>query len=203
MTADEGYVKFTSDWRPGPAPDAAVTRELERWRRPLFEAGLIGHDEALGVGFGNLSLRTGRRQFVVSGTQTGHVVATAGEHYTQVTDYDIAGNRVTCCGPVQASSESLTHAAVYEADPAVRAVVHAHSADLWRRSLQRLPTTRADAAYGTPEMAFEFLRLYRETEFARVGVAVMAGHDAGIVAIGPTLESAATRLLRLFRESRG
>jgi ribulose-5-phosphate 4-epimerase/fuculose-1-phosphate aldolase len=117
-----------------------------------------------------------------------------------VTDYDIEGNRVACTGPVQASSESLTHAAVYDADPAVCAVVHAHHPGLWRRDLHRLPTTRADAAYGTPAMAFEFLRLVRETDFARVGVAVMAGHDAGIVAIGPSPESAATRLLRLLQK---
>jgi hypothetical protein len=81
MTADEGYVKFTSDWRPGPPPDATAVHELERWRRPLFEAGLIGYDEALGVGYGNLSMRTGQRQFVVSGTQTGHLVATTAERW--------------------------------------------------------------------------------------------------------------------------
>lgn len=200
MTGDEGYVKFTTDWRPGPPPASAAVHELERWRRPLFEAGLIGHDESLGVGYGNLSLRAGERQFVVSGTQTGHIATTTGEHYALVTDYDIAGNRVVCTGPVQASSESLTHAAIYEADPAVCAVVHAHHTELWRRGLHCLPTTRADAAYGTPAMALELLRLYRETEFARVGVAVMAGHDDGIVGIGPSLESAATRLLALLQK---
>ena len=59
MTIDEGYIKFEIDWADGPAPDAAAVELLEAWRRPLFDAGLIGHYEDLGIGFGNISVRTG------------------------------------------------------------------------------------------------------------------------------------------------
>jgi len=198
MILDEGYVKYQSRWIEASAPDRAITSQLERWRRPLHAAGLIGHYEKLGVGFGNISSRiAGGTRFVISGTQTGHLTDTVAEHYTLVTDYDIQGNRVTCQGPVQASSEALTHAAIYELSHDIWAVVHVHSANLWAALLDRFPTTRADVPYGTPEMAAEFTRLYRDSDFPSVGVAVMAGHEEGIVSIGGSLEEAALRILKL------
>lgn len=203
MTADEGYIKYTSDWTLGPAPDPAVTELLETWRRPLYEAGLIGHDAAQHVGFGNISARYGRHgQFIISGTQTGHLPVTGNEHYALVTGFDIGENRVSCRGPVQASSESMTHAALYELDPKMHAVVHVHSERLWRRLQGRIPTTRNDVTYGTPDMAAEFARLYRNTDFGDTGIAVMAGHDDGLVSIGTTLEQAATRLLEINQDHR-
>ena len=198
MSLDEGYIKFDSDWTPGPAADRALTGLLDRWRRPLFEAGLIGHYDELGVGYGNLSVRAGDGgEFVISGTQTGHLQSTSGEHYARVTRYDIDANRVCSTGPIEASSESLTHAAIYELDPAINAVVHVHSRPLWRSLLDRLPTTAEGVSYGTPEMAREFRRLYRDTQFAACGVAVMAGHEEGIIAFGDSLEEATRRILSL------
>ena len=198
MTIDEGYIKFDSDWTEGPAPDAAITAELDHWRRPLHEAGLIGHYEELGIGFGNLSMRAGQRgQFIVSATQTGHLAETMADHYALVTAYDIDANRVSSVGPLQASSESLTHAAIYELSDTINAVVHVHSKILWQQLLTEVPATDPDVPYGTPAMAREFERLYRDSEFADFGLAVMAGHDEGIVSIGVTLEEAAQRLLAL------
>lgn len=197
MTIDEGYIKYVSDWSPGPAPDADATALLETWRRPLYEAGLIGHDEALGVGFGNLSVRHGN-QFIISATQTGHLAVTSSDHYALVTGYDIDGNLVSSTGPAQASSESLTHAAIYELDAGINAVVHVHSSRLWRELIDRAPTTAAGISYGTPEIAREFARLHAHTDFAEQGIAVMAGHEQGIVSIGKDLEQAATRILRLL-----
>ena len=200
MTIDEGYIKYDSHWTPGPAPDPAATELLDAWRRPLFEAGLIGHYAELGIGYGNISVRGGEpRQFIISGTQTGHIGETVADHYALVTDYDIAQNSVSCVGPVEASSESLTHAAIYELDPDINAVVHVHSRRLWDSLRDCVPTTAANVEYGTPEMAREFGRLYRDTGFARDGIAVMAGHEEGIVSIGASLEEAATRVLRANR----
>lgn len=195
---DEGYLKYDSDWTPGDAADADLTGLLNRWRRPLFDAGLIGHYDDIGVGYGNLSVRTaGHGCFVISGTQTGQQADTDGRHYALVTDYDIEGNRVSSTGPVQASSESLTHAAIYDLDESIGAVVHVHSRRLWDQLKNQVPTTGSDVSYGTPEMAREFTRLYRDQEFAGQGIAVMAGHEEGIVSIGAKLEQAATRILTI------
>lgn len=195
---DEGYVKYISDWTVGPAPDEAAVRLLERWRRPLYDAGLVGHYDQYNVGFGNISIRAPLSgQFIITGTQTGKNRTTTGEHYALVTNADISGNRITCVGPVQASSEAMTHAAIYRLSERINAVVHVHSLALWNEFMNRLPTTRAEVAYGTPEMAAEFSRLWRDSDFAECGLAVMAGHDEGIVSIGATLEEAATRALQL------
>lgn len=202
MTLDEGYIKYASDWTPGPAPDAAATTELERWRQPLYAAGLIGHYADLGIGFGNISVRgCVPRQFIISGTQTGHLRTTCGAHYALVTDYDIEENRVSSAGPVEASSESLTHAAIYELDATINAVVHVHSKARWSALLHHKPTTHEAVAYGTPEMARELMRLFDETEFSSTGIAVMAGHPEGIVTIGTSLQAAATRALDIARDN--
>jgi hypothetical protein len=63
-----------------------------------------------------------------------------------------------------ASSESLTHAAVYSGDGAAGAVIHCHADALWQRLVGRVPTTSAEVAYGTPEMAGEVLRLFHSTQ---------------------------------------
>jgi ribulose-5-phosphate 4-epimerase/fuculose-1-phosphate aldolase len=199
MMADEGYIKYSSHWSPGPAPDVAATEQLEAWRRPLFIAGLIGQHADPPVGFGNISMRWGEAgQFLITATQTGHIGFSRAEHYSLVTDYDIESNELSCRGPLQASSEALTHAAIYELDPAINAVVHVHSQLLWSRYLNALPTTRTDIPYGTPGMAQDFRRLYRETAFRSQGIAVMGGHVDGLLGIGASLEQAATRILALI-----
>lgn len=195
---DEGYVKYASDWRFGPPPDPAAVRLLDRWRRPLHRAGLVGHYAHAGIGFGNISIRGARPgEFIITGTQTGQLAETTGEHYARVTQADVAGNRIACTGPIQASSEALTHAAIYQLSERINAVVHVHSRTLWEREIGRLPTTAHDVPYGTPAMAREFDRLWRDSEFRTTGVAVMAGHEEGLVSIGTTLAEAAGRILRL------
>ena len=196
---DEGVIKFESRWRETPPIDDAIIPELIRWRRPLFAAGLIGHYDEPDVGFGNLSARSeNRSQFVISGTQTGHLPELGPEHFALVTGYDIDGNRVASCGAIEASSESMTHASIYELDDEIRAVVHVHSTELWVGLKDSLPATRGDVAYGTPEMAREFSRLYCESDFANTGVAVMTGHESGLVSTGRTVQEAAERILSVL-----
>ncbi len=202
MTLDEGYIKYRSKWAEGPPPDPQLARQIETWRRPLFEAGLVGHYEDLGIGYGNISVRVAEpRRFLISGTRTGRIAYTDERHYALVTDYDIDANSVSCRGPVQASSEALTHAAIYELDATIAAIVHVHSRSLWQTFVGDLPTTAADVAYGTPQMAREFRRLYDQSDFAERGIAVMAGHDEGLVSIGQSLGQATSRILNLRQET--
>jgi len=199
VTIDEGYIKYKSFWTQAPVPNAAATEELEAWRQPLLAAGLIGHYEEHGIGYGNISIRSGEPgQFLISGTQTGHIEKTDKTHYSLVTSYNTHANIVCSVGPVQASSEAMTHAAIYGLDSNIGAIVHGHSQALWQRLLNKLPTTGTDVAYGTPQMADEFRRLYRDTEFREIGLAVMAGHEEGIVSFGATLEEAVGKILSLL-----
>lgn len=193
---DEGYTKYRVDWtRCGPLEIPEIDR-LNRWRPALYEAGLVGYDATHDVGYGNISIRVGDDgRFAISGTQTGRHPELGIEHYALVTAVDIAANRVVCRGPVQASSESMTHAAIYRLAPDIGAIVHAHDEDLWLRLKGTVPTSDESVAYGTPAMAQEFERLYRDTDFATSGIAVMAGHAGGLLAIGRDIEQAAGRIL--------
>ena len=200
MTLDEGYIKYESYWTPGPATHVAAARELDHWRKPLYAASLIGEYAEHGIGYGNISMRRGSSGlFLITGTQTGNLPETDENHYALVTDCDIRGNVVRCSGPIQASSEAMTHASIYALGDAIGAVVHAHSPELWRHYLGKLPTTGKDIAYGTSAMARELDRLYRMEGLRESGIAVMAGHDDGLISFGTTIEEAATRMLDLVQ----
>lgn len=200
---DEGTIKFVSEWTPSAPLELDEIRTLIEWRRPLFAAGLVGHDAEHDVGYGNLSVRCADGPgFVITGTQTGHIAEPGAEHFARVTGCDIEANVVRSIGATEASSESLTHAAIYALSPRIAAVVHVHDPELWTRLLDTVPTTARNVPYGTPAMAREFARLHAETGFADGSVAVMAGHEGGLVAAGATLWEAARRILDLLPTGR-
>ncbi|MBR6625629.1 MAG: class II aldolase/adducin family protein, partial [Mailhella sp.] len=125
---DEGYVKYSCEHADGPAPEHSAWQDINDLRSDLVKAGLVGVLEN-GVGYGNVSLRAeGEGLFMVSATSTGHIAELGPEHYCLVTDCDIDANTVRSCGPMQASSESMTHAAVYAASPETGCVIHLHHA---------------------------------------------------------------------------
>ncbi len=192
--------------RAGPPLLWSQVRELAAWRRTLWEARLVGQDAARyeGAGYGNVSRRLGplerppgRRRFVITGTQTGGLPALAPAHFAVVEAYDPAHNRVVSAGPILPSSEAMTHGAVYDAAAEVRWVFHVHSPEIWQQARTLgVPATRPDVPYGSPEMAAEVARLFRETQARRLGLFVMKGHEDGVVAFGATAEDAAAVLAR-------
>lgn len=206
---DEGYIKFNAHWHEDPPPSWHKIRALNEYRQVLYDHGLIG---ALpdGIGFGNISVRDEpSARFLITGSTTGNHPELSPNHFTAVTSYDFEANSLTCKGPITASSESLTHAAFYEASRSIGAVIHVHHAGLWNSWLDRLPTTSIHVTYGTPEMAYEVIRLVREAQRStRPGkpLVIMGGHEDGVLAYGPTLGQATATLLtccdQLFRPER-
>jgi Ribulose-5-phosphate 4-epimerase and related epimerases and aldolases len=87
--------------------------------------------------------------------------------------YDFENNWVQYEGSASPSSESLTHAAVYEPDQNVGAVIHGHDSALWTALLDKAPTTSASVEYGTPEIAYEIMRLFKNTDMRRRRILVM------------------------------
>ncbi|MDY6936380.1 MAG: class II aldolase/adducin family protein [Cyanobacteriota bacterium] len=198
MTIDEGTIKYRCHWIPGEPPPRDRLDDLMQTRDRLYDLGLIGVYEG-GIGFGNISIRLGdSRQFIVSGTQTGHLPHLEPESYTVVTDFSLEQNQLTCCGPVKASSESLTHAAIYTHQPGVTGIIHVHNPPLWQQLLDRVPTTRREVPYGTPEMAREMLRLFEEEDLGNVKMLVMAGHEDGAIAFGADLAEAEAVLMKYY-----
>jgi ribulose-5-phosphate 4-epimerase/fuculose-1-phosphate aldolase len=199
-TSQEGVIKFTLDYTRNLAAPAVDVSELSAARRKLWQLGLIGQsaEKYAGVGYGNVSCRlpSGENRFLVSGTQTGAIEWLGPEHYARVTGFDIAANRITAEGPLPPSSESLTHAMLYALDPAIQSVLHVHAPGIWCRAhTLGLPVTHPDVAYGTPAMAREVERLFRETDARTRGLFVMGGHEDGVVAYGDSVRKAEKILL--------
>ena len=185
--SDEGYIKFNCNWIEKKTVNRLDILELNFYREKLFKAGLIGMYEN-GIGFGNLSIRY-KNKFLISGSATGGLKELNENHYAIVTDYDLSKNSLTCEGMVKASSESLTHAAVYECSENTNAVIHIHNLELWKKLLFKVPTT-AKVEYGTPEMANEIYRLFNETEVEEKKIICMLGHEEGIITFGKNLKQA-------------
>lgn len=186
-------IKYECVWREGPPPPAEAVAGLCRCRDALHARGLVGHDTKHDVGYGNVSVRDDDGAVFVTGTQTGHVDSFAPEHVVRILGYDLAANRVACEGPLRASSETLSHLALYEAAATIGGVVHVHDATGWTSLRGRVPTTDADVAYGTPAMARALGALAREAPEG--GVIVMGGHADGIIGYGSDPDDAAARLL--------
>ncbi|MBE9060729.1 class II aldolase/adducin family protein [cf. Phormidesmis sp. LEGE 11477] len=194
---DEGYIKYRCEWIEKDAIAPQTVTDLTRYRNALHQLQLIG-EYPNGIGFGNLSQRTllspiphlSTPRFIITGTQTGHLPTLAAADYALVTDFNPAQNTLTCKGLKKASSESLTHGIIYSAHPGIGAIIHVHNARLWQQLLHQVPTTSADIAYGTPEMAAETQRLFEETPLLQQKIFVMAGHEEGVVTFGETLQTA-------------
>jgi 2-dehydropantoate 2-reductase len=194
---DEGYVKYKSTFTKLPAlEETALLRELLAKRQAIYARGWIGLYPN-GIGFGNVSVRESADTFVITANATGGLAHLEIEHLTRVTAIDARQNHVHCEGPRPASSESMTHAVIYQRLPAVGAVVHIHCRPLWQKLLHQVPTTRDDVAYGTPDMCFEVQRILLDERHIELGVFVMGGHEEGIVSFGRTLDEAFKRLVDL------
>lgn len=188
--SETGSVKFGCDHVVTELPPSLLLDELNACRRALIRMGVMGVDEK-GIGFGNISARDAASgHFYITGSATGANPDLTPADYARVTSYDFANNWLRCEGVIVASSESLTHAAVYEADPSIGAVIHAHSAKLWRELIDAAPTTSAKVDYGTPGLAFEVQRLFRESDLAERKLFVMAGHVDGFVTFGANISEA-------------
>jgi L-ribulose-5-phosphate 4-epimerase len=190
------YVKFTYERASAEIAPFDQLAELNECRRKLRKLHLIGVDSK-GIGFGNLSIRDGTtNNFYVTGSATGGLGKLALADCVRVVAYDFAKNCVRYEGAAVPSSESLTHAAIYEADARASAVIHCHELVLWGSLLDRAPTTSKAVAYGTPEMAYEIIHLFKTSDVQKRKILVMAGHEGGIIAFGKTLEEAFGVLVR-------
>lgn len=191
---DEGIIKFYCEWIESAPVSELELKNISMWRTRLFDLGLIGQDEE-GISFGNVSVRSISGKFIITGSQTGRIRDLKPEGYSRVTEYSFFRNFVKCEGPLKASSESLTHAMIYELDAKSQAVVHAHSSSLWKKLFNHMPTSSQDIPYGTPQMAKEVWRLFRESDLGTKKFFVMGGHPGGLIAFGKDVDEACKILL--------
>jgi hypothetical protein len=204
---DDGVIKFDqSDFERGNGLSSLEFEELESWRKRLYELRLIGEYLPEKIGYGNISEKkdyqdirsTHRPQFLISGTQTGGLSELGPNQYTRVVDFEIDKNKVSIHGPIMASSESLTHAALYLVSDSVKCVFHIHDQVIWSGILQNEgPATPASIPYGTTQMAQYVQKMFPSQSH---GYFAMAGHQDGVIAFAPDLETAGSMIIDLFNK---
>ncbi len=158
MAEQEGVIKYQLRHSDGALPAAIDTRQLNGWRSLLYKLDLIGQraDKYGGLGYGNISRRLtpGQPEFLITGTQTGHLATLQTQHFAVVESAEPLLNQLQSHGPSRPSSEALTHASVYRHQATANAVIHVHCPQLWRNTeTLQLPSIDAEIAYGTVAMA--------------------------------------------------
>jgi L-ribulose-5-phosphate 4-epimerase len=182
------YIKFSCERVAEEITSFGGLAELNAYRRKLLDLRLIGVDPN-GIGFGNMSVRDGATDnFYITGSATGGIHELTLADCAKVVACDFESNCVRYEGSALPSSESLTHAAIYESDATAGAVIHCHDSKLWSAALNEAPTTSKAAEYGTPELAYEIIQLFKRTDVPSRRIIVMAGHEAGILTLGKDLE---------------
>jgi hypothetical protein len=206
MVIDDGVIKYRQN--KFTQTDSLLTIEyhkVEFWRKKLFQLKLIGEYPTNKVGYGNLSQKkdysqfhqTDSAQFVITGTQTGVLAELSGIHYTRVLDFNLDKFEIQMMGKIQASSESLTHAALYSSNSNIQAVFHIHHPLIWQELLKDKKTSTPKVEYGTSEMAKVAAYIARSKDY---GIFAMAGHIEGVIAFGPDTEQAGEILLEAYQK---
>ncbi|AUN99633.1 class II aldolase/adducin family protein [Bacteriovorax stolpii] len=204
---DDGVIKYDrSNFSQCGALLADEYEALEYWRKKLYQMNLIGEYPEVHIGFGNMStLRdyscyhsNTHPQFVITGTQTGKYADLNGLQYTRVLDYQIDQLKIQMMGAIEASSEALTHAAIYAANPNITAVFHIHSNEIWKKMIEdKSDFTCESIPYGTVEMAHATQACIKNKDS---GVFCMHGHEDGIVIYARSLEEAGSLTVSLYQK---
>ena len=195
------YVKFSCERTATETTSFNGLAELNAYRQRLLPLGLIGMNSN-GIGFGNLSIRDGATDnFYITGSATGGIPELTLADCAKVVAYDFERNWLQYEGSTIPSSESLTHAAIYESDAKAGAIIHCHDSRLWAAVLNQAPTTSKTIDYGTPQLAYEIMHLFKHTDVRSRKIFVLAGHAAGILTLGKDLEEAFVILMRERKKS--
>jgi L-ribulose-5-phosphate 4-epimerase len=203
MINKEGVTKFIRLFQDSSSISINEIQELNSWRKVLYAYKLIGQYSE-GVGYGNISQRISspnsklnERSFIITGSQTGHLADLNPNHYTKVHKYYPEKNIVIqSINRIDASSESMTHGTIYDCNDDIRFIFHTHSSDIWFKSKElEIPITCSNIEYGTPEMAEEVKRLFKQTNVIEKRIFSMGGHKEGIISFGKTADNAGKTLL--------
>ena len=191
----DGVIKYNCTLINSEPISELVILELNEWRDKLHKHGLIGEDDE-GIGFGNISSRVeSNNEFIISGSQTGKIRSLKTKDYSHVINYNIDKNSLTCKGKINASSESLTHAIIYESLTEVKCVIHIHNKVMWEKLLFNEVTTSSESLYGSIELANEIKELIKDIDLDKNKIIVLAGHEDGIFFFGKSISEIGSVIL--------
>jgi hypothetical protein len=196
---DEGYIKFSVHLNETDIEMPEALSELNGVRTALFDNNMIGVLPG-NIGFGNVSVKIpGSNRFFISGSATGGKRILDPEDYCRVESCSVERNEVFCSGHIKASSETMSHDAVYHANDSVSCVIHIHHKPFFYKLLANttIPATAKTAKLGTPEMATDIKRIV-QAQASPFGILVMTGHEDGIIAWGRSIGEAHDILMQQF-----
>lgn len=199
----EGIIKYRVDHQPGELPGWADIGAIAHCFAYARAHNLIGQqpDRYQGAAYGNISQRAPAGGFVITGSQTGGLQTLDETRLCWVRRVDVQANRVESLGPVQPSSEAMTHDQVYRWAAMANFVIHVHSPAIWHQATRLgLPVTDPQAAYGTPAMAQAVEQLLVNMQ-GDCGALSMGGHQDGILVFGATPTLAGAELERLVEQA--
>ena len=177
------------------------TSDIEEIRYKLFKMNLIGHDKKLNLGFGNISKRVNKKEFIITGSQTGEIEHLEKKHYTLITDVDFKTNSVIAKGLIKPSSETLTHAAFYYNTEKYNAVIHIHSLKIWDNLIEKkYISTPEDALYGSEKLWYSIVDILNHNIQSDIITIVMKGHKEGVIVASVSLKLALKEIEKIYND---
>jgi ribulose-5-phosphate 4-epimerase/fuculose-1-phosphate aldolase len=180
----EGILKFDLKFYNTPlnAPLQLID-EMNRVRTLLLQKKYIGVD-SYGVGYGNLSIRHENSGFLITGSQTARCAQLSVREIALVKNWNLENNFIYAEGETLPSSESLTHGAIYQSCPDIKAVIHIHQLQLWKMKSENMLATPPQLEYGTQSLAQAIARLLNNQKTSaappKLGI-TMTGHEGGLL----------------------
>jgi len=180
----EGYagVKFTTVYKHKAAPQHPDLEKLKDWCRLFHEKGLA--PPYPGGSYGNLSFRTSRNSFIITGTCIGLKDALNNDCFVEIHDCDAESKEIMVTGMRPPSSETFMHYTIYKNRPDVMAIFHGHNQQITENaSALNIPETAREVPYGTVELAESALTILGTNNFI-----VIKAH--GFVSMAKDMETA-------------
>jgi len=212
MSKKQEIIKFKIEHECKPLIGIDIS-QFKIYKSLLLKRGLIGtlkEGEFAGYDCGNLSVRTmndkSELNVLITGTQTSGKPKVILNDFALILEYDSDSFLIKSCGEIKPSSETPLHWSVYEADPKIKAIIHAHIFkynSLYKYVFSffernQLPLTQTPSK--TREIGFELRDLIKEGRHK--DVIGMLNHDGGfgLISTGESMEVAYARLIRFHEQ---
>lgn len=166
---------------------------LKKWCYEFHEKELAPKYE--GGSYGNLSFRIEKEknEFMITSANT-DLGKMKSDCFVRVIMCDLEQKIVKAYGKKKPSSESNVHYIIYKERPEINAIFHGHCDKIIENTKRlKLPETRIEVPYGTPELVELVKEIVHEGNFLN-----MKNH--GFLSLGKNLKEAGKQTLEIYRK---
>jgi L-ribulose-5-phosphate 4-epimerase len=197
---EEGYIKYECIWEQKSITIPLIPLTLlNKWRNHLKELDMIGQTPE-GNNFGSLSFRNSDGNgFFISGNDTTDLDFLEPEDMAWVEKADLDQNIIWCTGKTKPNIEVMNHAIFYQANLEIKSIILVHCADIWKKNLNKLPTTSLMAGYGTTSFAREVEGLVKKNDIHTNPIILVSSIKNKLFAFGTNLNIVGEALLKAYR----